>query len=319
MFEFSTIWIPSTDIYESTVHEENDVTSDDCYVNNNIISDQELPSVLFTDIPFVEETIGVFVTVGLGFVLNLVILRCFWSTKSSAAVYIRVLAYYDMCVLASWAFDFVSIYALSVPKWEAVLITAKFLKRLVSSLSIVGPLFLALDRFLVVTSPHKFQNYTNSMRKAKGGILVVTLVTNILAQLSVLVLGFESLVTPVLTGILTFVYITQFLTCVVLYGIVFVKMVQSERKMANHRHIGNRWRTLYYPLRLADAILYIKLQSLTWASAKIFPRRGKQNIENTYVYILLCCKISSIYECIVISKTIHKLNINNGDNYFFTS
>ena len=240
MFEFSTIWM---EVYGSTESEDSDVISYDRDVNNNIIYNQELPNVCFTELPFIEEAIAVSLTVCLGFLLNLVFFRCFWRSKSSAAVYIRVLAYYDMCVLASLALNFVIKDVPNFPKFQSVVKTASFLQRLLAAFTIIGPLFLALDRFLVVTFPHKFQNYTNGMRKAKGGIIVVAVATNVLAQLSVFVLGFESTMTSILAGILTLFLATQFLTCVVLYAVIFAKIVHAERKMAKHRHIGSRYKT----------------------------------------------------------------------------
>ena len=100
--------------------------------------------------------------------------------------------------------------------------------------SMLGPLFLAMDRFLIVAFPHNFQLHEKKMRMIK--IMFFALTT---APMS---LGFiHDQLIKVGIFILYANLVVQLIACIVLYTIIVVKIVLAERKMSKHRHVGNRF------------------------------------------------------------------------------
>ena len=112
---------------------------------------------IYTDIPEVNEYFILSSVTILGLVLNAVILRSYWNIRGDIALYIRAFAIFDIFMILYQgcmrsAQLFLTSYAALI--WY---ITVGF--SLIASLVMIGPLFLALDRFLIVAFPHKFQLY----------------------------------------------------------------------------------------------------------------------------------------------------------------
>ena len=185
----------------------------------------------FLPIPLVAEIILLSLTLSLGFVLNAIIFRCYFGVKSDVARYIRVLSVFDgFAVLVS-----VSARATEIVFFENQIAIDMLYNgvNLGISFSMMGPLFLALDRFLIVWFPHNFQLYEKRMRRFKIVLFVVTLVLSL-----VLVIRFEfRIIFVAMTSVWLFL---QFISCTILYAVISVKIFISERKMNEHRHVGSR-------------------------------------------------------------------------------
>ena len=101
--------------------------------------------------------------------------------------------------------------------------------------SMLGPLFLALDRFLIVSFPHNFQLHEKKMRRFKIALfsLIFVLSWRVFIPMPKILL-------IITLGILSTLLAVQFLGCIVLYTIIVVKLRLNDRKMKNSRHVGNR-------------------------------------------------------------------------------
>ena len=150
--------------------------------------------------------------------------------KSSRASYIRAFAVLDILILFSGSFEF---FFLNLFPAQAVFSTTfKSVFRALAAFSLLGPLFLALYRCLIVIVPHKFSLYVAKMRIFKIILFVLT---------SLVGVGF--LVTGSSTGaafiFASVVVLLQLIGCLVLYSIIIAQIVASERKLGTHRHFGN--------------------------------------------------------------------------------
>ena len=101
-----------------------------------------------------------------------------------------------------------------------------------SGLVMLPTLFLALDRSLIVALPHKFQLHERKMFLVKLFIGIYTSLVSFgvgatLAQVSWLI------------GLSSLNVMLQFLACLVLYTIIVVRILVSDRQMSSNRHNGN--------------------------------------------------------------------------------
>ena len=99
----------------------------------------------------------------------------------------------------------------------------------------LGTLFLALDRFLVVTFPHNFQLHEKKLRIFK---VILTLVA--MFFYSLFTVG-RLLEIQILISLASLNFLVFLLANIVLYVVIVVKIVQNERKMKAHRNTGNRY------------------------------------------------------------------------------
>ena len=248
MSEFSTFLMLSHESYGSTSNDESDVKTMDDDVNMDDVMTVEAEFNLFTSLPFVEDAVAISLIAFLGFILNSTILLCYKRSRSSTAVYIKAFAAYDICVLGLAPHFLFEIFTPSISR------VIQALKGMLGGFAIMGPLFLALDRFLVVVFPHKFRNYEKYMKIGKIIVFALTLVTVASAETTAAVTGYESRLTGIFFAIFRPILGAQFMTCVVLYAIIIVKIVTSERKMAKHRHVTNQ---LVFVILLLKCINYI--------------------------------------------------------------
>ena len=124
-----------------------------------------LEHLLYHPIEPVHDVAIVSVIFCVGLVLNALILRCYWSVKTSTAVYIRVLAVYDMAAVLYLLGYRTSVGVFSIS--SATLTVWMCIGNFVALNSMLGPLFIAIDRFVLVLFPHNFTKYTRKIRCAK--------------------------------------------------------------------------------------------------------------------------------------------------------
>ena len=184
----------------------------------------------FEEIPLLDELIMLAVIVCVGLVFNSIILFLYFKEKCDLSRYIRVFAIYDLFVLVATCIDRASdlvetLHVIGILMDLIILITV--------AASLFGPLFLALDRFLAVWFPHSFHLYEKKMRIFKI-ILVLILITQ---KIAVFVIPRPPIAVYAFGSVY---FVVQFVVCLVLYAVITVKIWKSDRKMREHRHVGNR-------------------------------------------------------------------------------
>ena len=165
-----------------------------------------------------------------GLALNILILFYYFRDGSGTGRYIRVLALYDCFMLVVQSgLRFTRLFIKSYHPIQDVFF-ALFLFG--GAYALIGPLFLALDRFLIVAFPFTFPLHQNKMRAIKMGILALVTCNSLAYIATRLLVEFLAFTTAAFA-------ILEIVTCVVLYMIIVIKIVRSERKMNNSRHVGN--------------------------------------------------------------------------------
>ena len=191
---------------------------------------QSMDNLTYLPVNFFTEVVFRLSLIFVGSILNVIILKCYFRDTSSLASYIRAFAVLDILILFAGSFDF--FFLNLFPTQVAVANVLISIFRALAAFSMLGPLFLALDRCLIVIAPHKVSLYAAKMQMFKIILFVLT---------SLVGLGF--LISNVNTGVVyifaTVVFMLQFIGCLVLYSVIIAQILVSERKIGAHRHFGN--------------------------------------------------------------------------------
>ena len=194
---------------------------------------------LFLELP-PTHTIAIVSSIMLvGFVLNATILRCYWRSTTTTSVYIRVLAVYDICALLALAFN-KSLLVFEALHHEVSYKVSQAISATFANFYLVGPLFLAMDRMLVVAFPLKHKQYKGKMRDFKTLIVTCNSVLMLMACIFITGLDYDNVWTKTIFAVVSTSLLLQFVACIVFYTIIVVKIKMAERKMAQHRHNSTR-------------------------------------------------------------------------------
>ena len=190
----------------------------------------------FIPITFVEDTAMAIFIFLLGNLLNIIILRSYWREKSATSTYIRAFAVIDMLSVALMLTRRVFLFA-----WANqidVIFVNDVLSTLFGGLYNFGPMFLAMDRCLVVAFPYNFREKEGKLRAAKGCMILAFTMMGL--ALSILYRFGDSVSTAItFLGMLAgFVSLLQIFVIIVLYAAIVVKVLKSDRKMKDSRHFG---------------------------------------------------------------------------------
>ena len=171
-----------------------------------------------------------------GMLLNSTILRCYWKEKTSMSAYYRAFSVIDMFLLTVMIIRQICVSFWSTKRMFSIFGT---INSCMISVYTFCPLVLAMDRCLIVSFPHNFVEYGRKLRVLKGLML---LVFAILALTSSMVSITEETAAAVLfhQALLIATSVLQIVAIVVLYGIIIVKVLRSDRQMKTSRHIGNQ-------------------------------------------------------------------------------
>ena len=161
---------------------------------------------------------------------NSIILKLYFNVKSDLALYIKVLAVFD--IVTGAVTTACRLYEIINPSDTVAIFVLYCAIDVLASHTMLGPLFLALDRFLVVVFPHKFQLYEKKMR-----IFKVVLFACVSGSFVGWVFNDWNLVL-MMVGINVMLH---FVGCIVLYSIIVACILISARKMAAHRHTASNW------------------------------------------------------------------------------
>ena len=173
------------------------------------------------------------VIVCVGVILNSIILRCYWRMKSATAICIRAFAIFDITVMALVTISQLIYHLFADLQWLQALIY--FVRNAIGNASMLGPLFLALDRYLIVAFPHNFRKHEKKLRWMKIwlGCLNVGLFTTSYAM------NLNNIPFSMIANLLThLLFFTMLAASVILYTVIVVKVLTSDKKMQHHRHFG---------------------------------------------------------------------------------
>ena len=227
IIKFSTLVIEQdtfteeTSLHRRTVH---DVKRD---VTTSLPRDQWL----FQELPYLHEVITSSIIFCVGLVLNALILRCYWSVKTSTAVYIRVLAAYDVMVLTFNLAIKILTGIFLISKLSVIEQVRELIGRLLMSNAMLGPLFMALDRILIVAFPHSFKKHEKKMRITKISIAILQNVAAVTWNVLVISFGQTSPFVKFGVALSTAIFVMQFVACVFLYAFIVWKVRASTRKV----------------------------------------------------------------------------------------
>ena len=188
-------------------------------------------SAFYTEIPTINEFVMLSSVIFIGLALNAAILRFYWELKGDIAVYVRAFAIFDI---------FMILYQGCMRLAQLFLASNVILNlRIIQGLNVIvcfvmtGPLFLALDRVLIVAFPHKFKLYLTKMRICKCIWLTVSFCTGLNAV-------FSGTVKIVLIALTSVNLLLQLLTCIGLYTFIVVRVKRSQKRMKAHRNCGSK-------------------------------------------------------------------------------
>ena len=165
----------------------------------------------------------------IGLVFNALNLRWYWSVKSSTALYIRVLAGLDIAAL----FLVLVCRVMKCIFVNNVLIgqSEYFLQGLLCIISVGGPLFMALDRALIVAFPLSFKKHQKKLLIFKISIPIIQSASSLLFSLSSVLIGEAAPPTRILVGVASTTFVLQIVGIVSLYALIVHKIRKSTQKV----------------------------------------------------------------------------------------
>ena len=188
-------------------------------------------------ISVVEDTTTAVFIFSLGMLLNTIILRGYWKEKSATSTYFKAFAVIDMTIVGFMLIRRVLRFVW--PNNINVFFLDILVTNLIGSLYNFGPMFLAMDRCLIVAFPHKFREYEGRMRVAKGGMLLFLTSTGFTLSMLYRFGDPDSTVAVLLKMLGGVATVLQIFAIVVLYAVIVVKVLTSDRKMKTSRHVGS--------------------------------------------------------------------------------
>ena len=228
IFEFSSHILEQETIIEAT--SSHGTSSHSVNIEFETFSTQSR-QWLFEDLPYLHDVITSSITFCVGLVLNALILRGYWSVKTSTAVYIRVLAVYDIMVLIVNVALRILIGIFLKSKSSEIEQIRLMIGRLLVSNAMLGPLFMALDRILIVAFPHSFKKHEKKMKIAKIVIAALQSVAAVLWSTLFISFGQTSPLVTWAVAISTTMFVMQFVACIFLYTFIVWKVRASTRKV----------------------------------------------------------------------------------------
>ena len=102
---------------------------------------------------------------------------------------------------------------------------------LLANVNVLGPLFMALDRILIIAFPHSFKKHEKKMRFAK--IIWATIQGSYIIGSFVLKFFFDVSLVEIIAFRLFWVmiFVLQILLCVALYAVIVCKVRAAARKV----------------------------------------------------------------------------------------
>ena len=188
----------------------------------------------FEPLPFIQDVIIASLLSVIGAILNGIILFCYRKIKSDIALYIKTFAVVDIFVII--AFNTFAICQLVFQENKFLVFIIFRAMNFIAGHLMLGPLFLALDRALIVGLPHKFRIYQTKMRMAKIVVGVMTFGTSLGTAIS----PAKSKLFYAFVAISSANLSLQLLVCICLYSFVVARILISNKEMQKYRHQKNK-------------------------------------------------------------------------------
>ena len=197
----------------------------------------------FKPAPTWQHVLVIWLLLVTGWVTNFLIIKIYWRLKSTNRIYVLAMAFMDLTNLTFALLPrFIILFLGQSLIREVVEVTRYAVAFFIFTLYMLLPLFLALDRFVAVSYPHKLKDKLQQIRRLKIGLVVYCFATVGAALTTELLFGIESFwfsVVQIHNIVILFLQVASALT---LYVIIAVKVMRSRKQMKKHRSLNDQHR-----------------------------------------------------------------------------
>ena len=212
---------------------------EDEFENEPMENNADATGVIYVmPISMVEDIAMMVFIFALGMLLNSIILRCYWKAKGATSTYYRGFAICDMGFLVMMLIR--RGYKIVWPTNTNVILFLGVTHNVTGGLYNFGPMFLAMDRCLIVAFPHNFREKEGKLRVAKVCMILLMAILALKKSLFLQMADPNSAVVSAIALLASVATVAQILAIIGLYTTVVVKVLMSDRKMKSSRHFGNK-------------------------------------------------------------------------------
>ena len=191
---------------------------------------------LFKPIPTWQHVCAIWLLLVTGWVTNSIIIKIYWRLKSNNRIYVLTMAFMDMNALTFVLLPRFAVLFLGNGLLRSVIELARHSTAiLIFTLYMLLPLFLALDRFVAVSYPHKMKDNLERLRPLKIGCVIHSIVQVVVAVAIEVSQGTESVWFRLVTSCVLLGVSVEVVSALTLYVIIVVKVTASRNEMKKHR------------------------------------------------------------------------------------
>ena len=191
----------------------------------------------FAPVPFVDVVAISCLIAFFSLFLNSLVIVFYRKTKTSTRPYILMLAALDLFAVLFTLLPHLPLAYMEKSVAKTVLMTIRQYAGACSfSLYLVPIFYLALDRFMAVSFPHKFKVLAPKMRPFKVGLIVLLILLNVAHFVIEMVIPGNISLIPAFTG--WFIILIMLIASPVLYLAIFCQLMIQARKMAAQNASG---------------------------------------------------------------------------------
>ena len=207
------------------------------FVTNEVSDVRAGRWLFFTEIPPVHSTVIWLVLLALTLSLNPIVWWYYYRVKGGNRPYVLTFVVLDV---GSAVFAMIpEIIKENVASTETLPVAVRYAPNtwgvLSAAVYLYPSLFLALDRFLAVYFPHKFQLISGKTRVFKIVMVSLSVVNSVVMILAELLFGFSSVAFMLLLAVFWFLLVSQFISSVVIYAAIVVRIFKSSRMFQGNK------------------------------------------------------------------------------------
>ena len=193
--------------------------------------------------PLWQHVCAIWLLLLTGLVTNSVIIKIYWHLKSNNRIYVLAMAFMDLTALTFVLLPrFVLLFLGQSLVREVIELTRHGFAILIFTLYMFLPLFLAIDRFVAVSYPHKMRDKLRRLRPFKIGCAIQGFLQVLAVMATEILLGTESVWFKVVSSCAMLALILKVVSALTLYVIIAVKVTASRKKMKKHRSLNEQSR-----------------------------------------------------------------------------
>ena len=218
--------------------EHNVYTDDLKSFENAALAEKFAPGVekFFKPAPTWQHILAIWLIVVTGWVMNSLIIKIYWRMRTTNRIYVLAMALLDLIALTFVLLPRFVIFFLGQSLVSDVIEFARYaLANLIFTLYMLLPLFLALDRFVAVSYPHKMKDQLQRIRPFKMGLVIYCFVQFGAGLSTELMFGIESIWFVAVQMHNIMALFLEVIGSLILYVMVAVKVMISRKKMVKHR------------------------------------------------------------------------------------